>query len=137
MKIKHLPLDQNINGWAALRGITPRHPGLHGKVTADWLVIGAGFAGLAFARRIAELRPHEDVVVLEALDVADNASARNSGFVIDLPHTVGSTSAELEQAHTYRRLLQYGLQHLKDTVDQHGIACDWHTADKHVTLKVC
>ena len=104
MKIKHLPLDQNINGWAALRGIRPRHPGLHGKVTADWLVIGAGFAGLAFARRIAELRPHEDVVVLEALDVADNASARNSGFVIDLPHTVGSTSAELEQAHIYRRL---------------------------------
>lgn len=131
MKIKHLPLDQNINGWAALRGDTPRHPALRGKVTADWLVIGAGFAGLAFARRIAELRPHEHVVVLEALDVADNASARNSGFVIDLPHTVGSTSAELEHANAYRRLLQYGLHHLKETVDQHDIACDWLNSGKY------
>lgn len=131
MKIKNLPLDQNINGWAALRGETTRHPALHGKVTADWLVIGAGFAGLAFARRIAELRPHEHVVVLEALDVADNASARNSGFVIDLPHTVGSTSAELEHANTYRRLLQYGLHHLKDTVDRHEIECDWLNSGKY------
>lgn len=131
MKIKNLPLDQNINGWAALRGDTTRHPALHGKVTADWLVIGAGFAGLAFARRIAELRPHEHVVVLEALDVADNASARNSGFVIDLPHTVGSTSAELEHANAYRRLLQYGLHHLKETVDKHDIACDWLNSGKY------
>lgn len=131
MKIKHLPLDQNINGWAALRGDTPRHPALRGKVTADWLVIGAGFAGLAFARRIAELRPHEHVVVLEALDVADNASARNSGFVIDLPHTVGSTSAELEHANAYRRLLQYGLHHLKETVNKHDIACDWLNSGKY------
>lgn len=131
MKIKHLPLDQNINGWAALNEPTPRHASLRGKVVADWLIIGAGFAGLAFARRIAELRPHDHVVVLEALDVADNASARNSGFVIDLPHTVGSTSAELEQAHTYRRLLQYGLGHLKDMVDQHEIKCDWLNSGKY------
>lgn len=131
MKIKHLPLDQNINGWAAIKAETPRYPSLRGKVTADWLVVGAGYAGLAFARRIAELRPHEQVVVLDAINIADNASARNSGFVIDLPHTVGSSSSELAQANTYRRLLQYGVKHLKETVDNHQIACDWLNSGKY------
>ncbi len=131
MKIQHLPFDQNINGWAALKAPTPRYPSLRGKITADWLVIGAGYAGLAFARRIAELRPHQQVVVLDAVDIADNASARNSGFVIDLPHTVGSSSAELAQANTYRRLLQYGVTHLKQTVDRHAIDCDWLNSGKY------
>lgn len=131
MKIQHLPLDQNINGWAAIRAEAPRYPALRGKVTADWLVVGAGYAGLAFARRIAELRPHEQVVVIDAIGIADNASARNSGFVIDLPHTVGSSSSELAQANTYRRLLQYGVSHLKDIVDSHQIDCDWLNSGKY------
>lgn len=131
MKINHIPFDQNINGWAALQAERPQRPPLRGSIHADWLVVGAGYAGLAFARRIAELRPHQQVVVLEALDIADNAAARNSGFVIDLPHTVGSSSAELAQANTYRRLLQYGVSHLRDTVEQHHIACDWSNSGKY------
>ncbi|WP_416414221.1 NAD(P)/FAD-dependent oxidoreductase [Pantoea sp. App145] len=131
MNIQHLPLDQNINGWAALDNRIPRFSSLRGKITANWLVIGAGYAGLAFARRIAELRPHESVVILDAINIADNASARNSGFVIDLPHTVGSSSAELEHANTYRRLLQYGVNHLKQAVHQHNIDCDWMNSGKY------
>ncbi|WP_431022776.1 hypothetical protein ABMA09_12415 [Erwinia rhapontici] len=76
-------------------------------------MIGAGYAGLAFARRIAELRPHQQVVVIDAVDIADNASARNSGFMIDLPHNVGSSTEELAHAQTYRRLLQFGVSQLK------------------------
>jgi len=131
MKIKTLPFDQNINGWSSIIPSTRGFPSLNQKITADWLVIGAGYAGLAFARRIAELRPHQHVVVLDAVGIADNASARNSGFVIDLPHTVGSSSAELAHANSYRRLLQHGVNHLKQTVDSHQIDCDWRNDGKY------
>lgn len=73
MKIKNLPFDQNINGWSSIIPYIRGFPSLNQKITADWLVIGAGYAGLAFARRIAELRPHQHVVVLDAIGIADNA----------------------------------------------------------------
>jgi glycine/D-amino acid oxidase-like deaminating enzyme len=131
MKIKHTPFDQNINGWAALITDKPAYPALHGKHSADWVVIGAGYAGLAFARQLAEQRPHERIILLDAASIGDNASARNSGFVIDLPHNIGRSTAELKKADAYRRLLQSGVQSLKQVVDQYAIRCDWHQAGKY------
>lgn len=65
---------------------------LEENITADWLVIGAGFAGLAAARRLAQLRGGERIVVLEAGRVGTGPAGRNSGFMIDLPHDLQSES---------------------------------------------
>ncbi|GAB7272455.1 hypothetical protein DZS_38510 [Dickeya ananatis] len=98
MNINALPLDANTNGWSAMLPPREAKPILRQTINADWLVIGAGYAGLAFAHRIAENHPHEQVVVLDALDSDGSASARNSGFAIDLPHNIGSSTAELKKS---------------------------------------
>ena len=98
MDIRSLPFDQNINGWAAQLPPLARLPALNRSIQADWLVIGAGYAGLAFARRIAELRPHQQVVVIDAVDIADNAS-HAIRFMLDYAHVVSSTE-ELAHAQT-------------------------------------
>lgn len=131
MNINALPLDANINGWSAMLPSRESRPALRRSITADWLVIGAGYAGLAFARRMAENRPHEQVVVLDAVDIDDSASARNSGFAIDLPHNIGSSTAELEKAANYRRLLHAGLAQLETLIAHHGIDCDWNRHGKY------
>ncbi|WP_033568437.1 NAD(P)/FAD-dependent oxidoreductase [Dickeya undicola] len=131
MNINALPLDANINGWSAMLPSRESRPALRRSITADWLVIGAGYAGLAFARRMAENRPHEQVVVLDAIDIDDSASARNSGFAIDLPHNIGSSTAELEKAANYRRLLHAGLAQLETLIAHHGIDCDWNRHGKY------
>lgn len=59
-------------------------------LTADVAVVGAGFAGLSAARRLRQLDPSIRIVVLEAGRLAEGASGRNSGFMIDLPHDVSS-----------------------------------------------
>ena len=59
-------------------------------MTADWLIIGAGFAGLSAARRLTQLRPGERIVVLDARELAQGPAGRNSGFMIDVPHTLSS-----------------------------------------------
>lgn len=59
-------------------------------LTADFAVVGAGFAGLSAARRLKQLHPGARVVVLEAGRLAEGASGRNSGFMIDLPHDISS-----------------------------------------------
>src|SRR6516162_1871775 len=63
---------------------------LDANVSADWLIIGAGFAGLSAARRLTQLRPGDQVVVLEARQVAQGPAGRNSGFMIDVPHNLSS-----------------------------------------------
>lgn len=126
-----LPLDDSRNGWSAILPLRQPQPVLRGSHQADWLVIGAGYAGLAFARRVAENRPSDHVILIDAGVVGDNASGRNSGFVIDLPHNVGSTVAELKTAQNYKRLLQAGTAQLKELVSQYNIDCDWRRQGKY------
>ncbi|MCO4825912.1 MAG: FAD-dependent oxidoreductase, partial [Amylibacter sp.] len=84
------PVNDQTNGWA--NALPPRiaSPAVTQDLRADWLVIGAGYAGIAAARRLAQNEPNAKIVLVDACAVGDGASARNSGFVIDLPHNVGA-----------------------------------------------
>lgn len=88
--IRRLPVDTGVSGWFALSARTTPVQTLNGARTADWLIIGAGFAGLSAARRLAQARPGESIVVLDAKKVAESTAGRNSGFMIDLPHDLTS-----------------------------------------------
>lgn len=90
-KVTRLPKDPGPAAWNALLPAPLPARVLAERITADWLVIGAGFAGLAAARRLTQLRPGERVVVLEAGRVGEGPAGRNSGFMIDLPHDLSSS----------------------------------------------
>ncbi len=130
-KIKLLPQDDTSNGWSAILPTRTPKPALEGTIDADWAVVGAGFAGLAAAYRLGVNRPKERVVLIEAHEVGENASGRNSGFGIDLPHTVGSSLAELEGSQRFLRLARAAIDHLEAQVVKHGIECDWNRAGKY------
>lgn len=130
-RIAILPGDDDCNGWARLLAPRRPRPPLESDVRADWAVLGAGFAGLAAARRLAENRPNDHVVLIDAQAVADGASGRNSGFAIDLPHNVGSALDELDGAHRYIRLSRAAIAHLEEQVTRHGIDCQWARRGKY------
>ena len=132
-----LPLHQNISGWLSQHPQPAVFPALTADIDADWVVIGAGYAGLAFARRLASLQPAAKIVVLEAGTAYESASGRNSGFIIGLPHNIGSSTAELKKAQAYRQLLQAGIQRLKRIVDDYHIECGWETAGKYHCQVAC
>ena len=131
MDISLKPHDDRTNGWSAILPPRQAHAPLRQRIEADWLVIGAGYAGLAAARRLAHNRPNERIVVLEGGEAGDNASGRNSGFAIDVPHNVGSSTAELEKAGNYKRLMKAGIAYLDDIVRSRQIACDWSEKGKY------
>ena len=68
--INLLPQDDSTNGWNNILPARIPNPPLTDTVSTDWVVIGAGFAGLAAARRLAENRPQDQVIVLEAQTIA-------------------------------------------------------------------
>ena len=88
--IKALPQDPGVSGWEATLPQWQPAPTLEERKTADFLVIGAGFAGISAAKRLSHQVPDAKVVVLEASEIALGPSGRNSGFMIDLPHDVQS-----------------------------------------------
>ena len=90
MKVTKLPKDPGPAAWnAILPEAEPATP-LEGTVDADFLVIGAGLAGLAAARRLSLGAPEARIVVLDAVRVGEGPAGRNSGFMIDLPHDLAS-----------------------------------------------
>lgn len=88
--IKRLPVDTGVSGWEAISTRTAPVRMLDGSVAVDWLIIGAGFAGLSAARRLVQLHPGDSIAVVDAHEVAKGPAGRNSGFMIDVPHSLSS-----------------------------------------------
>lgn len=87
---KRLPVQAGPAAWNTLLGPQAAPEPLTEDTTADFVVVGAGFAGLSAARRLLQLQPKARVLVLEAGRVAEGSAGRNSGFMIDLPHDLAS-----------------------------------------------
>ena len=90
MKVKALPHNPGPAAWNAILPKQDSLPSLSAQETVDWLVIGAGFAGLSAARRLQIEAPNDRIIILEAKGLAEGPAGRNSGFMIDLPHDLTS-----------------------------------------------
>lgn len=131
--IKHLPSDDNSNGWSRILAPRTAKPALHENIKVEWVVVGAGYAGLAAARQLAENRPNDRIALIEAGEVGENASGRNSGFAIDLPHLVGTSKDELEGSHRYMALSRASIEYHEQQIAKYGINCDWSQPGKYQT----
>ncbi|MEM6546263.1 MAG: FAD-binding oxidoreductase [Pseudomonadota bacterium] len=90
--VQRLPRDSGVCGWNALLPAPGPARMLEDDITADWVVIGAGWAGLAAARRLTQLAGGDRIVILEAGRIGEGPAGRNSGFMIDLPHKLQSNN---------------------------------------------
>ncbi len=140
--VHNFPTDKH--GWAELLpDRVPREP-LSGSHRTPWVVIGAGVTGLSCARRLAELHPNDEILLLDARMVGQGASGRNSGYAV----AVSQFSGEFDkgQADNYRRvnrINQVGLELLSTQVADHSIDCQWqqdgfyHTAADKLSGREC
>ena len=87
---RRTPVHRGPAAWSVILPGQPAPQPLDGDSRADFAIVGAGFAGLSAARRLAQLNPGARIIVLEAGRLAEAASGRNSGFMIDLPHELTS-----------------------------------------------
>lgn len=87
---KRSPVHNGPAAWSVILGAQNPAEKLEGSHTADFVIIGGGFAGLSAARRLRQLDAKASIILLEAGHIAEGASGRNSGFMIDLPHDLAS-----------------------------------------------
>ena len=87
---RRLPVQRGPAAWSAILPGQDAPVPLDGDKAVDVVIVGGGFAGLAAARRLHLSDPDLTIAVLEAGRLAEGASGRNSGFMIDLPHDLSS-----------------------------------------------
>ncbi|MDF3927967.1 NAD(P)/FAD-dependent oxidoreductase [Pseudomonas putida] len=129
--IVNLPHDDRNCGWYAALPEQAPSKRLSGEHNADYVVIGAGFAGLAAARRLAEHLPQSRIVLVDAQRIAYGASGRNSGFVIDLPHKFALEHPDSQHKQRLLGLNRSAIDQLQTLIGRHGIECQWSHAGKY------
>lgn len=133
MQIQELPADDNGCGWFHLSNKRTPRPAHHGKTSARWAVVGAGFTGLSAARQLALNFPNDEVVLVEAQQVGFGPSGRNSGFAIDLPHDIGAPDY-IGDPVTARLSLKLNLaaqEVIRSLVAKHNIDCQMNPVGKY------
>ena len=140
----NINFDHETRGWVDL--IPPRspRPKLTSNLEAKWLIIGAGFTGLSCARRLAEINPNDQIILIDAREIGQNASGRNSGYAVAHSHFSGAyKDSQLSQYQRVDRINQAGLNSLRSLVAENNIACDfkdtgiYHTAADNNSSKKC
>ena len=126
IRVAKLPKDPGVSAWNAV--LDPPAPPrlLEENRTADWVVIGAGFAGLAAAQRLLKRRGGDRIVVLEASRVGSGPAGRNSGFMVDLPHHLNSSDygGTIDQDKAEIAQNRAAIELIADAVDEYDIPAE-------------
>ena len=127
-----LPRHDQANGWLEILPPLPEPRILDTGIEADHVVVGAGFGGLAAARRLAELLPEAAIALIDAGRVGNNAAGRCSGFIIDHAHNIRAKgfAADPDSARMGIALNRAGLDWLAEIVRHEAIDCEWEPIGK-------
>jgi len=121
------PAYRGASGWNALLPRRVPREQLPRDRRFRNVIVGAGYTGLATARRLAELSPDDEILMLDASTMGEGASGRNSGYLLINPGepSAGAAGFAGDWASRQMALVQAGVDWLRELVAVHAIACDW------------
>ena len=98
---------------------------LRGSHTADVVIVGGGYTGLASAYHIRQKFPDKKIVLLEGACCGYGASGRNGGFCVatDLLGEMAQEDPEAIQSNL--EVSFYGLNFIKRMISEYGVDCDF------------
>ena len=133
MAVYPVQLEPTHSGWFATLSSIEKSKPLLSDITCDYLIVGGGWMGLHAARRLAELAPDAQIVLVDAGDIGNGAAGRCAGFAIDLAHNprnkhfAEDTKGNEDEFHVNSE----GIEYMQDAVAKLGIDCDWDPSGKY------
>jgi glycine/D-amino acid oxidase-like deaminating enzyme len=113
-------------GWDALLGPRRTKPSLEGDLVCDVAIVGAGYTGLAAARRWAENAPDDQVVVIDSSDIGEGNPGRNSGFLLEISLANDADASNMRRMNECNHLIAGAMQEIVELVRAGDIDCELH-----------
>ncbi len=123
----------NDNSCSWINDLGPRSniQTLSSDLNCEWLIIGAGYTGLSAARKLGQLYPNQNIILVDAQLAGEGASSRNSGYLVDTTLNDGFTSnKELENYKKKTDIYKLGIDVVKRFVKEYQVNCDWNECGK-------
>ena len=112
-------------GWNALLPERVPEDILSTEVEADVAIIGAGYTGIAIAKRWHMHHPDHAVVLLDASEIGEGNPGRNSGFLLETALAEDADAANLERMQQSNALIADTLQDMLHDVEESGEDVDF------------
>lgn len=90
-----LEIDKNKSVWASYTPNYVANAGLQGDEQADLCIIGGGYTGISTAYHFSQRYPNKRVILLEAKSLANGASGRNGGMMLNWIYGTGPMTDEM------------------------------------------
>ncbi len=90
----------------------------------DVAIIGAGYTGVAVARRWAELAPDDEIVIIDSSEIGEGSPGRNSGFLLEIALASDADPGQMQRMTECNRLIGDAMQSICDAVHDGAIDCD-------------
>jgi glycine/D-amino acid oxidase-like deaminating enzyme len=116
-------IDENRSVWVAHDPDPTAFPPLLGESSADVVIIGAGFTGMSTAYHLARRYPDRRVVLLEAKRIANGASGRNGGLMLNWVN--GVEPGDPVRAKSIFDATKEGIDLVESIIKEHGLAVRW------------
>lgn len=114
---------RSASGWNALLSPRAAARGLSGDVDCDLVVVGAGYTGLAAARRWSQRRPDDRVLVLDALTLGEGNPGRNSGFLLEVSLAEDAEASAIARMRSANALIREAMAEIAALVQASGMDC--------------
>ena len=108
---------------------SPRAPA-EGHLDVPYVVVGAGFTGMAAARKLCKLNPQAEILLLEASTVGEGSSGRNSGFLTREEYPSSNAAQSVAQNNILNGFNRGAFDELQQLIEDHQIDCDFHSSGR-------
>ncbi|MBT8148025.1 MAG: FAD-binding oxidoreductase [Gammaproteobacteria bacterium] len=112
------------SGWNALLPARPPHDSLRERLAADVVIIGAGYTGLACARRWHELDPNARIVIIDASEIGEGNPGRNSGFLLEIALAEDADPSNTARMEACNQLTRQAMQSIVHDLEASGQSID-------------
>jgi glycine/D-amino acid oxidase-like deaminating enzyme len=112
--------DENRSAWLAGKEPYEPAPRFAADRSADVVIIGGGFTGMATAYHLSRRFPEKDIVLIEAREIGNGASGRNGGQMLNWVN--GLDPSTPEEAKRIYEATREGIESILTIVAEHRLS---------------
>lgn len=117
------PSHQHACGWNHWLPAREPHPSLTQDQSAEVVIVGAGYTGVAAARAWAMQRPDDRILLLDASTLGEGSPGRNSGFMLEVALANDASADQLARMAQLNEISRTTMAEIHHLVTTHQIDC--------------